>query len=1754
MAEVQGSASKAEDQGVAQGGAYEVIRKRLDQQAAELSNQCRELNQARMDEFGSKQMELIARVRVRTENNCVARDIVQVGRQLLFGYNVFIGLKNQTAIGDVFSLFELEETEEGGAELKTVPVKGSFLADPTFQSDFRELYTYYKQARLIQLTSREGKVLAVFQIGNHIDDIRVFRWSVSPDGNTVRYIDARGEPDLKPPSAYDFEWTELTRNQMVQGRFTHYNVADRIFIETTGGDLTVKVENNTESGLGIYSEPVDDATQALDDASLYYALVGDLILLKVLPYRESVWRYLVFNSNTNKVVRIDAIGQSCLELPEDHGIIFPGGYLLATGEHKMFPDTVDGLKFKRLIKSPNGEDTLYVFYEKVEGLCALMSYNMINKSLQNPMYGHGYAVGQEGRLVIFNAESEPTRIHPMQVWDTQFFNAEHASRQPARNNFYGRIGNAELVRGISAINSLIKLLLNQEVTSSLYEEIVSSAARLFDAYYWLAEQELASLSALLKQVEETAELVLDEFEKVQSIRAKAAEAMQQAEAAQKEILRASNPDPGWKTPAHYVDALKSIRTQRGHLLTIKGYRYIDVDRIAELEASLVEAGDRLGLQTVEFLAGSEALAPYHARITEFNASIEKVETVTRLQPTLEEIGGMADGLDLLSELVSSLKVDDATLRTRIIDAITEVYAKLNQCKAAAGHKRKSLGSSEAVAQFGAQFKLLGQSVENALGMSTTPEKCDEQLSRLLVQLEELEGQFSEHDRFLNDILAKREEIYESFEAHKQSLLDERQRRTQNLIDAADRILQGIDRRAGKFTEEDDLNTYLASDAMVLKVHELVAQLRSLESSVKADDVESRFKGIKDQALRALRDKSDIYEDGGNVIKLGPRHRFSVSQQELDLTLIPREGGMFAHLSGTDFYQRVDDQALYDLKPYWDMGLESETPEVYRAEYLAYAILEAMKGADQTELDVEALRQALADTDALLDVVRGFAVSRYKEGYTKGIHDHDAALILQKLVPAVEMAGLLRFDPQSRALACVFWDTFGDPELKTTWKEQAVSAAHMQQIFGEHGAQDLLVGELTGALREFVDSQQLGVEAHIQSQAGRYLAAELASGKEAFVVSRYGVQIARDLEAAMGAVSWAQFQQGLARVRDKVLMRWNLARSWLDAMVSKSGNATLQRYIPEAIATILCETSSFSETAVELELKVDNLMGDHQRIEDRQLTISVDEFLSRLDRHVSVVVPAYHAYLILRQDVADREKATLRLGEFKPRPLTSFVRNKLINDAYLPIIGDNLAKQMGTVGDDKRTDLMGLLMMISPPGYGKTTLMEYVANRLGLIFMKINCPSLGHDVLSLDPEQAPNATARQELVKLNLGLEMGNNVMLYLDDIQHTNPEFLQKFISLCDGTRRIEGVWKGKTRTYDMRGKKFCVVMAGNPYTESGDVFRIPDMLANRADIYNLGDILGGMDEQFELSYIENSLTSNRVLAQLATRDMNDLYKLVDMARTGQVSAGDLKHGYSGAEVNEIVDVLGKMFIVRDVVLKVNKQYIISAAQADKYRTEPPFKLQGSYRNMNKMAEKISSVMTTDEIHAMVRDHYLGEAQLLTSGAEENLLKLGELLGNLTETDVARWEQIKTDFRRNQSMGGDDADGSTRIANQVAIVSETLGRIHDAGTANDSVQKSLASLADSFMALKTRTDDGTLTLGLGGEHIESAAKVLKHLAQSLSKMTSSVNSAVEFDKKILREITELASELRAFSEAYPIKRKAKGKAAHLGDALGEGDA
>lgn len=382
------------DQAVASGNSYELIKKRLTEQGSRLEQQTAKLNHARLQEFGSTQMQVIARTRIRTEYNCVAQDMVQVGDYLLFGYNVFMGLKRASSIKDVLSLYRLieptdkevdrendvdidsNESADQEYKLEEVDLKGTFLDQESFVQDFNELYRYYKQTRLIQLTVKDSKLLLAFQIGERITDIRVFRFALdfsqgTPESAQVAYVDNRGERDIELPPAYDFDWIDTTRDQMINGKYPHMNILDTIFVETVGGDLTIKIEDNTQSGQGIYSEPVNDRTQSLTDAEIAYAKVGSLILLKILPYREDSYRYFVFNTLTEAVLRLDAIGQSCVQLPEDHGIIFPGGYYLQTGEYKLFDANNVGakdLKFKRKIVSPNGEDVLFLFYDVALGI------------------------------------------------------------------------------------------------------------------------------------------------------------------------------------------------------------------------------------------------------------------------------------------------------------------------------------------------------------------------------------------------------------------------------------------------------------------------------------------------------------------------------------------------------------------------------------------------------------------------------------------------------------------------------------------------------------------------------------------------------------------------------------------------------------------------------------------------------------------------------------------------------------------------------------------------------------------------------------------------------------------------------------------------------------------------------------------------------------------------------------------------------------------------------------------------------------------------------------------------------------------------------------------------------------------------------------------------------------------------------------------------------------------------------------------
>lgn len=149
-------------------------------------------------------------------------------------------------------------------------------------------------------------------------------------------------------------------------------------------------------------------------------------------------------------------------------------------------------------------------------------------------------------------------------------------------------------------------------------------------------------------------------------------------------------------------------------------------------------------------------------------------------------------------------------------------------------------------------------------------------------------------------------------------------------------------------------------------------------------------------------------------------------------------------------------------------------------------------------------------------------------------------------------------------------------------------------------------------------------------------------------------------------------------------------------------------------------------------------------------------------------------------------------------------------------------------------------------------------------------------------------------------------------------------------------------------------------YTESGDKFQIPDMLANRADIYNLGDIIGDTDHLFKLSLIENSLTSNPILHQLSSKYFEDVYALINRVENN-TEEGVERKSYKARD-SRLYFGIRKVITIRNTILKVNKAYIESAAKEDEYRTEPSFKLQGSYRDMNKLVAKVVPIMNDNEL------------------------------------------------------------------------------------------------------------------------------------------------------------------------------------------------
>ena len=1583
---------------------YEIIQNRLQNQKTDLLQRLQKLNNERKEVFGSITTELLATARITTPNNCIAADIASLGETFIFGYNVHIGLRSTIKLDDVFSIYQFQKNDFVQQEM-------TLLNNTRFLSDFENVYKYYRET-VFERFARIGNYLyMVFQLSKVEGDLKAFKWLVKD--NDLEYIDDRSVHEFKYPDQYEFKWTRITREKHREGKFPHVSILDRIFVETTGGDLTIKVEDNTDTGMGLFAEPVKNPEQTLDDAEFLYADLGSLISLKIKPYQED-YRYFVYNEKVQQVERIDALQDSGVLLPDNQGLIFSNGYYLQTGDFKSFDSKIKGVKYEKRVASPNGEDWLYIFHQDHEGIYVILSYNVIEQSIKTPIICHGYTLFEDGRMCYFKKENKPAKHHAVQIWQTPYLEGEFNPIQHKDKHLY-KVGNKDIVAAMAEIQDVIILLNKEDTYGDLYVDLVKKTGDIIDSYYWINHDEAFQLDEPLKKIKTAASTAIEEFDKVQKIRNTASKTFKESKQKADELLLQSK-RRSYESINDYVEMLSELRLLRGEVITQKSVRYINITGLEEAEKSIAEQSEKVSENCIQFLAQENSLQPYAEMITDIDNNIGTVEKVIEGKELEAKIEKTAEQLNMLIEVVSNLKIEDATLTSSVIERISAKFALLNQSKSALRKKLSSLQKSESNLVFNAQINLVDQATLSYLDLAATPESCDEMLNKLMIQLEELESRFIDVEEFHEPIANKREEIYNAFESKRLNIVEVQNKRALQLFQSAERILKSVQNKSERLKTPKEINAYFASDFMIEKIRQITEQLLELKDTVKSEDIQTRLKSLQQDAIRQLDDRKELFKDGEQLIKIG-KHSFYVNTQKLELTIVERNKEQFYHLTGSNFFVPVNDKILDDYRHLWHQNYISENDKVYRGEFLAYQYLLANPN---TEVG-----------DDLQEKIQKFAQKRLNEAYVKGVHDFDAALLVRHLVAIEKSLNILKHAPEIRSLAKLFWETKFAKEQKEDFVESIQSAALILKAFPENTQFDWINDELKIQFMMCLEGQ-LPLQSLLNSETTLEQAAEQMSAYIFdFIAEKEKEELSQEADQVMTAFKdylksnrlTETFEESINSLgKDNETLRFLMGHKWLEAFYQKSmqGSTTAinDRYLCEVTWELLQDTKQKKPVVSQKTfVEITNFKGEHSTIQESVYYLSYHQFKAKMQHFIGEIVKEFKGLQERKHLLVNEYKDELQLENFKAKVMSSFIRNRLIDEVYFPLIGDNFAKQLGAAGDNKTTDRSGLLLLISPPGYGKTTLMEYLANRLGLTFMKINGPSIGHQMRSIDPEDAPNASAKQEIEKLNLALEMGDNVMIYLDDIQHCNPELLQKFISLCDAQRKIEGVFQGKSKTYDLRGKKVCVVMAGNPYTESGEQFQIPDMLANRADIYNLGDIIGDTASAFKLSYIENAVSANTVLMELLNKSRKDLYSVIQLAETDNMEGIEWEVNHSPEEMEAYVKTLKNLLFLRDVILKVNQQYILSAAQADEYRQEPAFKLQGSYRDMNKMAAKIVPVMNEEERNSLVMSHYESEAQTLTSNAEANLLKFKEMMNWLDDVETERWAFIKESFV-SQNNGG----------------------------------------------------------------------------------------------------------------------------------------
>lgn len=224
------------------------------------------------------------------------------------------------------------------------------------------------------------------------------------------------------------------------------------------------------------------------------------------------------------------------------------------------------------------------------------------------------------------------------------------------------------------------------------------------------------------------------------------------------------------------------------------------------------------------------------------------------------------------------------------------------------------------------------------------------------------------------------------------------------------------------------------------------------------------------------------------------------------------------------------------------------------------------------------------------------------------------------------------------------------------RSRCLSAGILSRMMQSDELLDSLQQELEPQLANFVEAQQLTLAGSgsdgrsLVHSATQYLVRQLAEDSDAFEITRYaGDLVAGFVEALKRNHQFAQYRQALDVVADQPAARWSITGHWLKAWMAKFDHQHLLHYLPEAVAVLnVGEVVKTSVRSVELAFQIEGLLGQHPRIEERTLSLQLDEFDERLRYHQQEIIPGWQQLQDVRHQVLEKWRDQLRLDEFRPR--------------------------------------------------------------------------------------------------------------------------------------------------------------------------------------------------------------------------------------------------------------------------------------------------------------------------------------------------------------------------------------------------------------------------------------------------------------------------------------------------------------------------